>query len=904
MGDYSKLAENHEPEIQALALSPETQAELNTGSDGLSSEEVILRFQRDGPNLLPEKREKSCLWYLGYLWGPIPLMIWAAITFEILRDAWVSFFVLLILQFINGIMKWYQDRGSRTSIKKLKTSLLPQTYVKREGRCEQVASKDLVIGDRIKIKIGDIAPADLVLCEGSCEFDLSSISGESFPVKKGEGQVVYQGSICKKGEMEAIVLATGIRTFLYKSKQKFTVKSEKTSFEKANFWISVSLLIVSTMLVGVILAVVLVRGNDILESLSICTVLLVASIPIAMQLVCTTVLAVGANTMASKKTIVARLNSIEKLAGMNLLCVKKTGMLTRNDLTAQQPVLLRRYTIEDIFLSAGLASKRTPGSQDPIDKCITEYATQKCRINFQAYDELEFIPFDSKKKRCEVLVQNTRTGDRFKCTKGSPQIILAMAQDPEIENEVTKQVEELSVRGYRAIGVARTNKDGKWSMIGLIPLYDPPREDAKDSIEKAFQMQIGIKLVTGDQMAISKETAKLLNLGDKIYHGEIVCFDTTEEQKENLDSVLDHADGFAEVFPEHKYIIVKLLQEKGYKVGVMGSNVNDVAALKKADVGIAVYGALDAAKSASDIILTYPGLSVIMAAVHEARKTFQRLNNYYTYRIACTLQLLLFFATTMILINPSKKHCNQGDCDKVPNTFALPVISLVIITVLNDGTIISIAYDNVAANTKPYKLSLSMILWNSLILGIIPYVSSVALLLMAIGHMDTNHPNRILKFFGIGALNYGEILTMMYLKVSLSDYLTVFAARTSDWFWSSKPTKLLMFSAAVAILIATLLSVYWFLHYFEWTDEKSDFPSMKPIGWGTAGFVWGYNIVFFIFQDLIKVFIHKQQQVRSQNENYYLSSGVVDENFLVFTGSVQSKNSIVTKRSMIAANED
>lgn len=248
-------------------------------------------------------------------------------------------------------------------------------------------------------------------------------------------------------------------------------------------------------------------------------------------------------------------------------------------------------------------------------------------------------------------------------------------------------------------------------MIGLIPLYDPPREDAKDSLEKAQHMQIHVKMVTGDQMAISKETSKLLGLGDQIYHGELVCYDTTKEEKEALDTILEQADGFAEVFPEHKYLLIKTLQEKGFKVGIMGNNVNDISALKKADIGIAVYNAIDAAKSASDVILNYPGLSVVVSAVHEARKTFQRLNNYFTYRIACTLQLLLFFSTTMIFISPNDKSCNgPNDCHKIPNTFTLPVISLVIIAVLNDGTIVSIAYDNVVVTRKPYKLSLFMIL--------------------------------------------------------------------------------------------------------------------------------------------------------------------------------------------------
>lgn len=329
------------------------------------------------------------------------------------------------------------------------------------------------------------------------------------------------------------------------------------------FHVSLSILFISTGLVLIILFVELAKGNNFLQTLGICVVLLVACVPIAMQAVCVATMAVGANSLAQRKAVVTRLSAIEELAGMEVLCTDKAGTLTKNELTVQKPRLLGSWSVEDIFLSAALASKRESDSQDTIDKCITQIAKNIHKLKFDIYEEEDFLSFDPKLKRAKVSIRNASTGETFKCTKGAPQVVLALVNDLRIEEDMSRLVEELAAGGYRTLGVARTDKYGKWVMQGLIPLYDPPREDTAETIHKARMLHINVKMATGDQISIGKETARILKLGYRVYNSELMNESATQVQRQLLDNVILEADGFAEVFPEHKFAIVQILQEKG-----------------------------------------------------------------------------------------------------------------------------------------------------------------------------------------------------------------------------------------------------------------------------------------------------------------------------------------------------
>ena len=908
---YSELKDEQEGEgHKAPKPTHPHPEELETPETGLTTEEADRRFARDGPNKLPEKKVNACLNFLRYFWGPMPICIWAAIIIELIRLDYIDFAVLSLLQFLNGFLAWYEERNAGNAIEALKQKLAPRAVVKRNNEWMTLDAVNLVLGDRVKIKLGDIIAADCRLGPGYLEVDQSALTGESLAVTKYEGEEVYQGSVCKRGDLEAIVSATGANTFFGKTSALMASVEQQGNFQKIIFKITVFLMVVSFVMVIIIFAVVLAKGNDFLETLSICVVILVASIPITMQIVCTTTLAIGARKLAKKKAIVSRLNSIEELAGMQILCSDKTGTLTKNVLTVQQPRVLGGYTVEDIFLAAALAAKREGGNQDAIDKCITDISLGTYHLQFDPYEEEDFIPFDPKIKRTEATIRNKITGETFKVAKGAPQVILAMSSDPSIEEEVSRMVQELAAGGYRTLGVSRT-VGGKWKMLGLIPLYDPPREDTAETIQKAMGMEVRVKMITGDQTAIAKETARLLKLGDRIYNSDILTESSNAVQKEMLDEVLLQSDGFAEVFPEHKFAIVKLLQERHYRVGMTGDGVNDAPALKKADVGIAVEGATDAARAAADIVLVSPGLSVIIEALYRSRKIFQRMKFYLIYRIACTCQLLIFFFITMVSLDPSRYSCGgHNHCSDVPNTFSLPVIGLVLITFLNDGTIVSIAYDRVTVSKSPDVWNLTVVFVVAIILGLVAFFGSLVLLLMGLENLDSSNPNSFLKAFGLHSFSYGELLTVMWLKVSLQDYLTLFSARCHSFFFERRPSQIVLWAAVLAMTISTLFAVYWFLNLKGATGESNTIPDMEPIGWRNVGFVWLFDIFWFLVQDIVKIVTYKlfeKWYYWKDPEKPLYSGEFLTDSFLIFTnagaeGKAGVKRSIVTRRSLAAAN--
>ncbi len=491
------------------------------------------------------------------------------------------------------------------------------------------------------MRLGDIVPADIKLVSGDyVQVDESALTGESLPVEKHAEGVAYAGSIIQLGEMTAVVYATAMNTYFGKTAKLVEVARTESHFQKAVVKIGDYLIVLAASLVVLIFMVAMFRHESLIETLQFALVLTVAAIPVALPAVLSVTMAVGAAALAKRKAIVSKLAAIEEMAGMDVLCSDKTGTLTQNKLTLSEPVPFPDYTKEEVILLGALASREE--DQDPIDIAILSDA-KALQTQIDRYIVTAFTPFDPVHKKTEASIRDTE-GNVFKVSKGAPQVILALAANaPQIEDAVNQRVLELAEKGYRALGVAKTNKEGEWEFVGIIPLYDPPRVDSAETIRTAEDMGVQVKMVTGDHTAIAKETARLINLGTNILSSQsLVDMKDSESQR-----LIEDADGFAQVFPEHKYSIVECLQAKGHIVGMTGDGVNDAPALKKADVGIAVESATDAARSAADIVLTLPGLSVIIDAIKESRKTFQRMNNYAIYRIAETIRVLFFMTLSI-----------------------------------------------------------------------------------------------------------------------------------------------------------------------------------------------------------------------------------------------------------------
>jgi H+-transporting ATPase len=731
----------------------------------------------------------------------------AAILSGVVRH-WPDFFIILLLLVANAVVGFWEEHEAGNAIEALKSKLAIKARVKRDGEWSTPQARELVPGDVIRLRLGDIVPADARLLDGDpVEVDQSALTGESLPAVRKPGEAVFSGSIIRQGEIGALVYATGTHTYFGKTAQLVQEAHTVSHFQKAVLKIGNYLIILAVALVTLIIAVAIFRGDPILSTLQFALVLTVAAIPVAMPTVLSVTMAVGARLLAKKQAIVSKLVAIEELAGVDILCADKTGTLTQNKLTLGDPFSVNNIPVEQVILCAALASRAD--NNDTIDLAVL--AGLKNNQALQGYQVVHFQPFDPVHKRTEAAVK-AADARIFRVTKGAPQVILELSANVgQIRPVVEKAVNEFASRGFRSLGVARAEGEGQWQFVGVLPLFDPPREDALATISTALAMGVKVKMVTGDALAIAKETAKKLDMGTNILDAGSLG-DSKKQETTAVAESIEKADGFAQVFPEHKFHIVDVLQKLGHMVGMTGDGVNDAPALKKADCGIAVSGATDSARAAASIVLLEPGLAVIIDAIKESRRIFQRMNSYAIYRIAETLRVL-FFMTLAILVF---------------NFYPLTAVMIVMLALLNDGAILSIAYDNVHYKDKPEAWNMRMVLGIATVLGVIGVVSAFGLFYLGerVFHLDRAH-----------------IQTLMYLKLSVAGHLTIFLTRTRRPFWSIRPARILWVAVLGTQIVATLIAVYGLF--------------MKPLGWGWALFVWGYALAWFLLNDRVKLLAYR-----------------------------------------------
>ncbi|GAB4542213.1 MAG: plasma-membrane proton-efflux P-type ATPase [Anaerolineae bacterium] len=789
--------------IKDLPLA-DLEKHLATSPDGLSQAEARRRLDQYGYNELPEKEVNPILKFLSYFWGPIPWMIEVAAILSLLVRHWADFGIILTLLLVNAVVGFWEEYQAGNTVAALRAKLALKARVRRDGAWATISARELVPGDVIRLRLGDIIPADARLLEGDLvQVDQSALTGESLPVNHQTGDVVYSGSIVKQGEIDALVYATGGDTYFGRTADLVESTHTVSHFQRAVLKIGDYLIILAIALVILILGVARFRADDMLTTLQFALVLTVAAIPVAMPTVLSVTMAVGARLLAKKDAIVSRLASIEELAGVDVLCSDKTGTLTQNKLTLGDPFVVGDTSPELVVLSAALASRAE--DEDPVDLAVLSGLKDDQQINGYMIDH--FQPFDPVSKRTEATVRSAE-GKTFKVTKGAPQVILALdANADHVKDRVEKAIDEFAARGFRSLGVACSDAGNNWQFLGVLPLYDPPREDSKTTIEIAKQMGIRVKMVTGDQLAIGKEIARQLDLGANIVDASLFA-ETLHHEGGQLDEAIEQADGFAQVFPEHKYHIVDVLQQRGHIVGMTGDGVNDAPALKKADAGIAVSGATDAARSAADIVLLTPGLSVIIDAVKESRRIFQRMNSYAIYRIAETIRVLLFMTLSILVFN----------------FYPVTAVMIVLLALLNDGAILSIAYDRVRYSKQPEAWDMPRVLGLASVLGVMGVIASFGLFYLG---EQVFHLSRDM------------IQTLMYLKLSVAGHLTIFITRTRGPFWSFRPARILVGAVLGTQILATLIAVYGLF--------------MSPIGWGWASFVWAYALAWFLINDRVKL---------------------------------------------------
>src|SRR5438094_4987295 len=683
------------PDVAGSASPTISEILTKLGTDpktGLSPGQQQERLSQYGPNALPEEKKSALSGLLAYFWGPIPWMIEAAAVMALIVGDWGDLAIITSLLLFNALLGFWEEHEASNALDALKSSLALKARVLRDGKWQEVDARTLVPGDVIRLYLGDVVPADCKLIQGDyISIDQSALTGESLPVTKKSGEGAYSGSVVKEGEMVAVVTATGANTFFGRTAKLVAGAGNVSHFQRAVMKIGNFLIILFLVLVVIVVASRLfdMLGHYdlavLLRLAEIVLILLVASVPVAMPAVLSVTMALGARRLAKRKAIVSRLESIEELAGVDVLCSDKTGTLTQNKLTLGEAEPWSDTDVQTLILMASLASRAA--DNDPIDLAIMAGLTDPSVL--KSYQQEKYVPFDPVDKRTEATIKDA-SGKVFRVTKGAPQVILGLAKLFGADLEKAQQaVNGFASRGYRTIGAAVTQDDATWGFLGILPLLDPPRPDSKTTIARAREYGVQVKMVTGDNVAIARQISLELNMGANIQPAtELFPGDVTKGQIP-LDAAekIDEADGFAQVFPEHKYAIVKVLQENGYIVGMTGDGVNDAPALKQADVGIAVSGATEAARAAAALILTAPGLSVIIEGIAEAMRIFERMMSYVLYRITMTIAIIVFVVLASIYYH----------------FFPLTAIMLIALALLDDVPIMTIAFDNASVPPQPVK---------------------------------------------------------------------------------------------------------------------------------------------------------------------------------------------------------
>ncbi|CAO3684724.1 hypothetical protein G6F70_004873 [Rhizopus microsporus] len=816
---------------------------LQTSTDGLSSEEAARRIEKFGYNRLEHKEINPILQFLGFMWNPLSWVMEAAAIVAIAVSNgggrppdWEDFIGIVLLLLANSVIGFLEERQAGNAVKALMESLAPECKVKRDGEWKTLEAAELVPGDIISIKLGDVVPADgrLVSAHGAVSIDQAALTGESLPVGKEAGDEIFSGSTVKQGEAEAVVIGTGLNTFFGRAAKLVGDAGDETGHLQSilakigNFCLcSIGLFVVLEILVMYPRYHYAYR-----DGIDNILVLLIGGIPIAMPTVLSVTLAIGAKQLAEHKAIVTRITAIEEMAAVTILCSDKTGTLTLNKLIVDKPTIKTYAEFDaDAILQISAYASRTE-NQDAIDFCIVNSLAEP-KMARQGIEELAFEPFNPTIKRTEITYR--KDGKVYRATKGMSHFILDLCTRDKTEEQIqalNDDVDEFARRGLRALAVAIEDdiqgqdvdaQGSGFRLIGLLPIYDPPRSDTKETIDRAIALGVQVKMITGDQLAIAKETGRRLGMGDNMYLSKTLKDGPPAGSGySTVDELVLHADGFAGVYPEHKYEIVQRLQAMGHMTAMTGDGVNDAPALSKSNVGIAVADASDAARSAADIVLTEPGLSVIIEALIHSRQIFQRMRNYSIYTCSVTIRVVVGFAIMVFAFQ-----------------FNFPPFMVLILAILNDGTIMTISTDRVRPSPHPDQWNLFEIFCYAIVYGLYLAASTIVFYAVAIktSFFQTHFGRQTFT-----DANDGVLHSVIYLQVSTISQGLIFVTRSQGWFFLERPSVLLMCAFVVAQLVATFISVY-----ANW-----GFTHLSGCGWEWAGIAWVWNFVWFAPLDLIK----------------------------------------------------
>jgi H+-transporting ATPase len=800
-------------QMKAEEVAKSLQSDLTMG---LKSVEVESRLEQYGYNEVLEKKTNPFVRFAGKFWGLTAWMLEIIILLSWILQRYADLYIVVGLLFFNSILSFVEEQKASSTVEALKRELQVNARVLRDGAWQTVPSRELVPGDIVRVRPGDFVPADIKMLGGELEVDQSALTGESMVVEKKSDDLLYSGSIVKRGEANGIITSTGVKTYFGRTVQLVQMARPKLHMEEVVSNVVKWLLIIVVALIGLALIFSVFKGLDLLGILPLILVLLLSAIPVALPAMFTISTAIGSIELVKKGVLVTRLSASEDAATMDILCADKTGTITMNKLSITDVIPLNKSTGEDVIFYGILASQEA--NQDPIDLAFITMAKEKNLVD-DSFIQKSFVPFDPKTRRTEALVQKDSHG--FRVMKGAVRVIAQeCGLDQDAVEELETRIDEFTMKGYRTLAVARADDQRPPKLVGLVALYDMPRPDSKQLIQELNELGISVKMLTGDALPIAKEIAKDVGLGENVIKASDLKGLISENAIEAAQAA-EKSGGFAEIYPEDKYTIVKSLQVKKHVVGMTGDGVNDAPALRQAEVGIAVSNATDVAKGAASVVLTNEGLTSIVNLVKTGRVIYERITAWILSKIIRTLQIAIFVVLSFL----------------ITGNYFVSAFAIILYFFMTDFVKISLATDNLRWSDKPNTWNIASLVKVSVILSVLVIAESFGLLYIGLSYFHLN-------------ADVLSLYTFTFEILFFSAMFLIFNVRERDHFWNSMPSKTLLTAIVLSIIAATVVVTV-------------GIPGLTPIPLNQTLFVLSYSAAFsLIVNDLIKLTLLKKTELR------------------------------------------
>ncbi len=793
----------------ASAPVPDTLASLHVNPEtGLSGAEVDIRRKEHGYNEVTEHRGHPVLMFLGKFWGLSAWMLELIMVVSAVLQKYSDLAVVSALLVVNAVVSYSQEHRAAGVVETLRRRLQVRARVLRQAQWQVVPARELVPGDILRVRPGDIIPADARLLSGTVSLDQSALTGESKDAEKAPGDVLASGSVVRRGEGTGVVVATGAKTSLGRTTELVQQARPTLHIDAVMARVVGWLFVVVGALLGMVVVMSLTRGTPLIEMVPLMLILLMSAIPLSLPVMFTVSMAVGSKELARRGVLVTRLSASEDAATMDVLCVDKTGTITMNQLAVTGVIPLEHATDADVLFAGALASQEA--NQDPIDLALLAAAKERHIFDGRpAATSVSFAPFDAKNRRTEAVVDDN--GQRLHVMKGAVRTVAeACGLEPAAIGALEARVSESALKGYRTLAVARGPEAGKPAMVGLVTLFDPPRPDATKLIAELRDLGVRVKMLTGDALAIASEIAHGVGLPTIRRMADLKAAHVSDGN--DAIDLLAGTDGLAEVYPEDKYVVVKHLQAAGHVTGMTGDGVNDAPALRQAEVGIAVSTATDVAKLAASVVLTEAGLTNIVALVEQGRTIYQRILTYIINKISRTILKTAFVAIAFA----------------VTGRFVMSAFAMLLLVFITDFAKISLATDRVRPSREPETWKIGPLVAVSVVLGAL--MVAEALLVLWFGWTR----------WGL-ATSEAALYTFSFLTLLYFAAFSIVSARERRWFWATMPSTPVVAAVMAETLIGTTLTFV-------------GLPGLMPLPWWQALAIFGAAMVScLLVNDAVKV---------------------------------------------------